>query len=838
MKTPVRERHYRVPEEALWRLLHAGIGPCLLLLEDWLTTGERDSYTRAVSLFARIRAGAGFLPAKRLHVFCSQWRDLLRKPGSAAQGRALILQTGVRLEQSIAWGCRIQVLAPSRHTGMPLHFVLMLHNALQSVLRRAVSGQEDWHVQGASVLQVARFWVQGESLLPRDGVEKDGAEDALASRLLELYRYTSVCRMGFDLRALPGAPFADFLWLSRHALMVVLLSRWRAVSAARQGRLQLTLNEVADVVVRSRVCLRHFMQGHVSRGSDVLCELAESLLHYLQCGFSRDPVGERMLLVCFLTLEQRVCRQAADLRSPGNTLQTRPLVERRIRRFLRVRRHRLKESLRGPGNDSGLVQARGLDELQTLLPALTSAVARQRNRAPLQSLPDELLYLCTRLCVCMRCMGQELLYEVFSSVRNLFVQAVEQRVVLTPAYLRSLQRVLAHTWALLQMRGEYAGVSPVLRAHQMACGRVLAARCKPDSQREFAGEPGHRNKMSVDALPIYLADHLHALLVAPELLQSPEEAEGILPDSRDCLLELALLAQGARALAVRRVADLAEGLMEVHRAVQIDRGPPSPGTRILLGEAHRMLRACLNHAAARQCVPDVRGLLARLYAWLETAVPRSAGRQANDAVNLSRALTAGMRALEDALVLLPGNHRQALPMIRHLLVEQQSRCMQLEEELEDAGRVRLGRWRSRLWRVAARCANATDTEVRMSLENDALQLDRRLADALLQVVEQALEWLLNPHRTEHMQPPDSSVNALVKIQIRPRLNQQMLALALVCEGGLPDQASAMDVPDELRCSLDWLGADLRLRSGRSGKQVLLLSLPAQAPRWDIAAKPL
>ncbi|MCP5329361.1 MAG: hypothetical protein R3F26_01185 [Gammaproteobacteria bacterium] len=845
MKPPVREHGWPVPEEVLWTLLHASMGSCLQLLELWLRTGEQEVYRRAMDLLGRIHACTGFLPAKRLGMFCGQWRELLLKAHAGTQEAALILQAGVRIEHRLAWACgrhgdrlldlhtlnRLRaacagqggssVSRPPQTPVVSPCFVLALGNAVQRILCSPVSEPNDLSVQGLPVLQVASFWPQ---LSPtRQG---GGAAEVPAVALLSLHQRISACRLGVD----AGAHAAGFLCLARRALMEVLLSRWRELVDAVPGQGQMNRDELAGVLACSRVCLRHFAARDTSRSCDRLCELAQNLLNYLQCIFARDLVGERMLMVCLLALERQVLKRGLN---PDPAVAEGPavaLLERRIRRFLRARRHRLRESMLGWGAHQRQVQARGLDELQVLLPDLCRVLVQQGRRVPAPFLPDELLYLCSRMCVCVLCLGWGVLYEMLCGVRSLLVLAVEQRLQLTGAYLHCLARLLTRIHRMLQKQDVLEHLLPALRALQMASARVLAGQRHPQSLHQPAHEGGV--PVRVDALPVYLTEHLHTLLLAPELLQQAVHTGGTRLDSRACLLELTLLGQGARALAVWRVADLAEGLMEVHRALQIDRASPAPETLALLGEIHQALRACLNHAAARQCVPDVRGPLARLYAWLEAASPLPVSRQSSDVVRLTRALTAGMQALEDALAL--GNHPQGLPLLRRLLSEQQERCLQLEEELEDAGRVRLGRWRSRLWRVVARCASATDTEVRLSLENDALQLDRRLADALLPVVEQMLEWLIGCSGAQIGQPGVTG-NALVKIHLRPRLNQQTLVLALLLESqALPE----LVVPDGLQSALHWLDASLRLRPGGSGKQVLLLSLPARAPRWDIAAKPL
>ncbi|MCB1665670.1 MAG: hypothetical protein KDI28_07795, partial [Pseudomonadales bacterium] len=474
-----------------------------------------------------------------------------------------------------------------------------------------------------------------------------------------------------------------------------------------------------------------------------------------------------------------------------------------------------------------------------LIPRVRALLRQQRILPSSQSVPDELPALWSRLSVCALCLGQVALYEVLSSVHRLLLMAVERRLLLSTTYLRCLGGLLA---GVLRSIATQAGVTPgvpALAAHQMAAVRVLAARREPDEGAVPRDEVGDCAAPESRNLPVYLAAHLNRLVVAPEALsRNAHSPVNFLAHSRACLLELNLLSQGARALSVLRVADLAEGLAEVHRAVQIEQVCPAADTVTLLCSAHQSLRTCLNHAAARQSVPDVRAVLFRLHTWLESAPPFAARSRGDNVLVLARTLTAGMRSLEDALVLMSADHRQGLPMLRRQLADQLSKCLQLEEELADAEQVCLGRWRPRLWRVAARCAGEIGLPVRMRLDNDALRIPRDLVEMLLPTLEIAVRWLLMsschaPGRRE-VCPGDG----VLRLCVRPRLLREHLVLTLTCAGGFAPQPPCNALPDTLLQALALLGGSGVLKSGDERKSHIRLLLPACAPRWDIPGKPL
>lgn len=133
-------------------------------------------------------------------------------------------------------------------------------------------------------------------------------------------------------------------------------------------------------------------------------------------------------------------------------------------------------------------------------------------------------------------------------------------------------------------------------------------------------------------LALSLARGLEALpaLELSQLLALPTAA-AFAPANRQLLIELRLLASGARNLQVQRIAALSEALAHVHEALAQSALAPAAflqatAGRALLEEAHAALRRGLNQAAARQETASCRPLLGALYDWLACHGEQAAGR--------------------------------------------------------------------------------------------------------------------------------------------------------------------------------------------------------------------
>ena len=133
-------------------------------------------------------------------------------------------------------------------------------------------------------------------------------------------------------------------------------------------------------------------------------------------------------------------------------------------------------------------------------------------------------------------------------------------------------------------------------------------------------------------LALSLARGLEALpALQLNLLLALPTAEAFAPANRPLLMELRLLASGARTLQVQRIAALSEALARMHEALAQSGLAPAAflqatAGRDLLEDAHAALRRGLNQAAARQETSACRALLGALYDWLACHGEQAAGR--------------------------------------------------------------------------------------------------------------------------------------------------------------------------------------------------------------------
>ncbi len=144
-----------------------------------------------------------------------------------------------------------------------------------------------------------------------------------------------------------------------------------------------------------------------------------------------------------------------------------------------------------------------------------------------------------------------------------------------------------------------------------------------------------RVQTSVNAadVALSLARGLRALpgFSVPVFLQMEAEEGRLAAHNRQVLMELRMLASGARALQVQRIAALSAALAHVHDVLaQLQESVPSflhsTGGAALLTQAHAALRQGLNQAAARQETSESRALLDALHDWLACHGEQAAGR--------------------------------------------------------------------------------------------------------------------------------------------------------------------------------------------------------------------
>ncbi len=220
---------------------------------------------------------------------------------------------------------------------------------------------------------------------------------------------------------------------------------------------------------------------------------------------------------------------------------------------------------------------------------------------------------------------------------TLAVQRLAQHCLLAGGFaLHELLDVLGHCLTLSrELQHDARDCLPALRrvlpyvqnpARRWQRERVLHALLRWEAGLRLQAGTGSAQ------LALSLARGLEALpaLQLSQLLALPTVA-AFAPANRQLLMELRLLASGARNLQVQRIAALSEALARMHEALAQSGLAPAEflqatAGRALLEDAHAALRRGLNQAAARQETSPCRALLGALYDWLACHGEQAAGR--------------------------------------------------------------------------------------------------------------------------------------------------------------------------------------------------------------------
>ncbi len=248
--------------------------------------------------------------------------------------------------------------------------------------------------------------------------------------------------------------------------------------------------------------------------------------------------------------------------------------------------------------------------------------------------------------------GELELYEVLESLRQLLTTLLERQVSVGAdelAVLRQLHELLHSQVGPPPGAQEQHGPSPQmafgsepakdalsastnLPQKALASLQISISACVArwqalprsddvDVSVERACDDGlaQRACIAIAQLPVYLAQNIRELLPAAERLEACANDPGWFAGlNRVLIVELRMLATGARALQVYRVARLSAVLAEVHQALaESTTACPEATLLTRLADAHRQLRRGLNQAAARREVSNPREAIASLYQCLD-----------------------------------------------------------------------------------------------------------------------------------------------------------------------------------------------------------------------------
>ena len=517
-------------------------------------------------------------------------------------------------------------------------------------------------------------------------IDADDCRDArqLAVLLLRLELQLRVCSCSTIGKSTSpssgGLPAADCLLLEAQR-------RWRAVAYERLHALILPLAETPDAqgAVPERVgigfvALYHSLllacdlePGLVRRAEwpSLLAAGVGLVLHLLcwqRVAISMDGTNSPTLAMRGRQLLLRLQLHALDCLSPGSLPPTPAWRRQQLQTLMRDCQHfeRLQRSVwrRRLATeyplDAELLRTFKEELRQTL-------ILLERSLSCPQG--DGLCTMVARLAQNALVVGEVLLHEVLESLRQLLTALLERQASVGAEELALLEALCEH------LRG-HLHEPPALEEKALASLQTRISKCMthllatpqadfadvlveatpattPSAAAAMSGEGrvvggrAARTRVAITQLPVYLAQNIRELLSAAERLAiwsgaAAESGVDFPTLNRVLIVELRMLATGARALQVHRVARLSAVLAELHQALAVpmtaasvissvntsDRtldstlgstldSTPDKDLLTQLVEAHRLLRRALNQAAARREVDNPREIIADLYRRLD-----------------------------------------------------------------------------------------------------------------------------------------------------------------------------------------------------------------------------
>ncbi|MGJ8688525.1 MAG: hypothetical protein ACSHXZ_03310 [Gammaproteobacteria bacterium] len=507
----------------------------------------------------------------------------------------------------------------------------------------------------------------------------------------------------------------------------------------------IALEKCADIILKAKIILEVLERNTKIDNIKTTLEITRSYIRHLQCWKINSSHAMKLLLLCLLVIEQH-----------SNSRST-PVTNRQLKvrcdRYIKCSRVQFKtrDCFTTSEHDSLLSVYR--EEQKAIEATLTVYVKNSQGDHKRVAIDSTVNWALARFSAAAFCMGDLILYELIWWFRVLYTQAIEGRVELSVALVNLLPKICI--LSQIQEREKKCSMSRDLAA-LMAAEEVVVLLSPNAARQHNISVLDCSNDTPVEAVPSeqlasFLSENIHELIRFPDQLESkPSELKALVLNNRRCILELNMLAAGARALNVDRVAELSEALEQVHSALCALPGTiDSIDLHSLLWPGHRTLRECLNRAAARQHIENISGIIAPLYRFLATGLPVVAPKwRRNGLQQRSRQLLAQLSSSFATLEAL--SQRQSLQQItkeqsllNRLLAEHGSLLRQLQEELDGAERVHFGRVRSRLQRFVARHANTANKQITLHIHNEALLFRRETIASFVVPLQSLLQVLIN-----------------------------------------------------------------------------------------------
>lgn len=576
-----------------------------------------------------------------------------------------------------------------------------------------------------------------------------------------------------------------------------------------------------------------------------ICVSAQHLSLHLRCWASKENEAHTLLYLCALALERNVDIAIAMQQGQRPCERMDMRLRRKVLHFLRTHRRRLRSEYSAPFSNAREIVCK---EVQDIHQQFRESFKLQNKTQAGLSVDDAIFYSVIRCKAVALYMGEMALYELLFSIRELVVLAIERRLIINKIVFRLLPRLTAYCLRSLKIGGRVLGydtrlistLSETLRAYRQVALSKITNRDNRISLPSALGQGKCRDKRTIvtTQLPSFLARNIRYVIADPVVFCSCDSTQAFARLSREVVLELAVLARGARALQVDRVADLSEVLLETYRALNaLAVLPAKEDLQENLQGAHRCLRLALNQAAARQTVCEVRPTIVNLYRFVEFLhrAPAHAPDTIQAALSAVNSLAADMRVFADVFTSVIDHGRSA----RIHLAQEQLRALlaatsRLQEDLCSNGMIAIARWGPALSYTVGRYSNERGKPARLTLLIDGIEAPRTLVQGFQSPLQRLL-CLMIEHSIEPVTQrraagkPDSA-----QLRVLATRSCAQLRLCLQDDGrGLTGKELA-GVSRELAA----LGGTLFLEGKGGGGSMISVLADCASVRWDIASKSL
>jgi len=843
-----------------------------MLMQDVCQDASPLAMHRARDCLQQLAALACFVSATKFSLYCRECNKLLdlyvRKDLHRTTLAPLLLRAAVRASQSLGrpLSCLIDnadlnelrqargasvadQAAPLRSTtwgvlrlkALLLKQLMRVHYTLEDSNNNfphcSVAMQEN---SFPNLNRVAALCL-GDVLLKR---VKDAAKNQ--QMCLQILRLELCCRAENEGRASESFSALKKLFLQSSILQSLrgLRSEMRALMQQAEKKGGMNLERSLWALYKVNACCT-VLNSHQAQELEKISTSAQQLVMHLRCWEGKNCDANVLLCLCVLALERQLDMAIAIRQDRRPCERPDRRLQRKVQHFMRTHRRRYRTAYAVPVS---IARALVYRELQGIHKDLRQSLALYKKAEIVLPVEDVFFHSLIRFKAISLYMGEMALYELLWNLRELVVLAIERKLLLTRNLVALLPRLSAYCLRSFQLGRAALGydtrlintLSEELRAQrQVLLSKMVLRDSKinlPAGQEQ--GRKRDQHSITTTQLPSFLAKNIRDLITDPVAIYACQSTKEFADLSRVVILELTLLARGARALQVDRVAALSEVLLEVYRS--LNALSVLPGKNVLkrnLQCAHRCLRLALNQAAARQKVCDVRPTIVSLYHFLECLhrAPEHSLDSLQTALRAVNSLTADMRAFADVFARDFDKVRgRRFSLARDQLQGLMATTRRLQEDLTATGMINIARWGPPLMLAVGRYSNERGKPARLELFLEEIEAARGLVEQLHSPLQTLLCLMIERSVEGIAQRRASGKPDCARLSLRAKRSAAVLTVTLEDDGTGLSVCDIASVTEEI----GMLGGALTLENESANGRLVSVTIPCASVRWDIASKSL